>query len=920
MRRSSKLPHPSEREIKLSSFLSEAALSYPDYIDAVSAWTEHVPFAFWLIQALGPDCFVELGTHSGVSYLAFCQAIKAVALPTHAYAIDTWRGDEHSGYYGEEVFDKLRGVHDPRYSSFSRLVRTTFDEAAGHFSDDSIDLLHIDGLHTYEAVKHDFETWGPKLAPRSIVLFHDTNVRERGFGVWKLWRELAESHPHFEFLHGHGLGVLGVGTGFPSALTDLFAATYDARAEKYIRDLFSRLGGYIASKVVVDQLRATVADDRSVIDRMSAEVVARDARITELLSAIATHERRSRDLSTELAARDARIAELSADIIAHEGRSRDLSTELAARDARIAELSADIIAHEGRSRDLSTELAARDARIAELSADIIAHEGRSRDLSTELAARDARIAELSADIIAHEGRSRDLSTELAARDARIGTMKKSLSWRLTRPLRWKIPRKPRKKLKQVWKPSHTPVEVPRPAEQPAAEIATLLPPTATVEPNVATPRAHSLSKRPCVVFLSGEPNTPGHYYRVENICSALAPRYFERIIIRNDELSERVNECARADLLWIWRMCWTEPVARAVELARGNNARVVFDVDDLMFRPDVANTEIIDGIRSQCMSEEMVAQGFSLMRHTLAHADHATAPTETLAHELRCAFKPASVIPNGFDRHTLALARTLCHVQRKAGDDGWLRIGYASGSLTHQRDLAVASGAIADVLLAYPRVRLVLFEHAIDIAEFPELAPFTDRIEWRPLVPVRELPKEYARFDISIAPLEVGNVFCEAKSELKFFEPVLCGVVTVASPTRPFREAIRHGETGFLAAGRDEWRKYLQMLITDPDLRRRVADAALADVLVRHGPERRIALVNRLLTKLLAPPPIAGEVARNSLLEPQPAARNRYRIRHRLRLAPSWRKPRWGRGASVQLRAVRSRGAGFRRRTNRART
>jgi SAM-dependent methyltransferase len=320
-------------------------------------------------------------------------------------------------------------------------------------------------------------------------------------------------------------------------------------------------------------------------------------------------------------------------------------------------------------------------------------------------------------------------------------------------------------------------------------------------------------------------------------------------------------------------MCWTEPVARAVELARGNNARVVFDVDDLMFRPDVANTEIIDGIRSQCMSEEMVAQGFSLVRHTLAHADHATAPTETLAHELRCAFKPASVIPNGFDRHTLALARTLCHAQRKAGDDGWLRIGYASGSLTHQRDLAVASGAIADVLLAHPRVRLVLFEHAIDIAEFPELAPFTDRIEWRPLVPVRELPKEYARFDISIAPLEVGNVFCEAKSELKFFEPVLCGVVTVASPTRPFREAIRHGETGFLAAGPDEWRKYLEMLITDPDLRRRVAEAALADVLVRYGPERRIVLVNRLLTRLLAPPPVAGEVTRTSLLEPQPAAK-----------------------------------------------
>jgi SAM-dependent methyltransferase/uncharacterized protein YbaR (Trm112 family) len=98
-----------------------------------------------------------------------------------------------------------------------------------------------------------------------------------------------------------------------------------------------------------------------------------------------------------------------------------------------------------------------------------------------------------------------------------------------------------------------------------------------------------------------------------------------------------------------------------------------------------------------------------------------------------------------------------------------------------------------------------------------------------------------------MAPLEVTNPFCEAKSELKFFESALADVPVIASPTGPFRRAIRHQETGFLASSPDEWQNSLMQLVDDGNLRRRIGRAAHRDVLWRYGPERRAKLGRSLL-------------------------------------------------------------------------
>jgi hypothetical protein len=213
----------------------------PDHL-AASAWLEHVPFAFWVVKALRPRAIVELGTHWGVSYGAFCQAVDRLALATRCHAVDSWEGDPHAGECGEEVFAAVRSLNDTRWRRFSTLLRMTFARAREFFEAGEVDLLHIDGYHTYEAAAGDFRLWRETLSDRGVVLFHDTNVRRDDFGVWRLWHELKADHPHFEFVHGHGLGVAGVGDALPAPLRALFAAAEDPGAAAAIRGLFASRG------------------------------------------------------------------------------------------------------------------------------------------------------------------------------------------------------------------------------------------------------------------------------------------------------------------------------------------------------------------------------------------------------------------------------------------------------------------------------------------------------------------------------------------------------------------------------------------------------------------------------------------------------------------------------------------------------
>ena len=453
-----------------------------------------------------------------------------------------------------------------RYRGFSTLLRMTFDEAAATFTGKCIDLLHIDGLHTYEAVRHNYETWLPLLSDNAIVLFHDVNVRERGFGVWRLWSELRARHPGFEFLHGSGLGG-GTGTQTPPVISLLSAVT-DEAALANLRHCFSELG-----------------------ERWHAE--------TWHVSEISALARQVEVLRRELELQSHRAETLGAELQTMKQKRESLSSA-AVRDRTIIEHAL---------WEVQRQLEQARAQLE--------HERMEHGRQIETAQTHAEQLKQARDAILH-----------------------STIWRALAPVRAVGDLVPR----GVRRPFHGTVA------PPAEPASVLQPPVAALEPEHlvqgplepdVTPEdaANAAHPAPRLLFISGEPETPD----ISTACGEPWRRPRERghryvgwrpIKWRNSRIRRGKSGGHRLA---------REVQAGARGVSRGRAAWREQDRPrhhDLMFRPELAITELVDGIRSQGMVEQDAQAHFSDILHTVLSADLVTCPTAELAQQIREFQKP----------------------------------------------------------------------------------------------------------------------------------------------------------------------------------------------------------------------------------------------------------------------------------------
>ena len=334
-------------------------------------WAGHRAFAYDYVMYRRPSCIVELGSHYGCSAFAFLQAMKDGGITGSFYAVDTWEGDSFTkNDYREDICGQYKEIQDACFSGQdsssgpdAHMLRMTFDEASRLFADASIDLLHIDGSHLYEDVKHDFLTWKSKVRREGAIFFHDIAEEEmfgEVLGSHVFWKELkAEYSLTLEFPFSLGLGVLFFDEEIYRSLRDgvsvehyqLLADHEDNKNRDVLRENFFRIRDLEEYR---DSLKKQVGLLNEEIARYAETVRGKEGYISELRKDIGT-------LNESLDAKDRYIDELQTGL-------KKYASEVSGKDAYIAELEKRARELEGAASEHEMEAEKQNAYQKELEA------------------------------------------------------------------------------------------------------------------------------------------------------------------------------------------------------------------------------------------------------------------------------------------------------------------------------------------------------------------------------------------------------------------------------------------------------------------------------------------------------------------------------------------------------------------------
>jgi len=147
--------------------------------------------------AANAKCCVEIGVFEGVNTITIAEAMDAHG---KLYAIDPFFKGSLGICYHEKI--AKNSIRSKKLGKRVKLLPLFSYDAVKEVPDE-IDFIFIDGDHSYEGIKRDWEDWAKKLAPGGIIALHDTSVPVHNpaiseLGSYRFYNEVIVMDNKFE--------------------------------------------------------------------------------------------------------------------------------------------------------------------------------------------------------------------------------------------------------------------------------------------------------------------------------------------------------------------------------------------------------------------------------------------------------------------------------------------------------------------------------------------------------------------------------------------------------------------------------------------------------------------------------------------------------------------------------------------------
>ncbi len=301
----------------------------------------------------------------------------------------------------------------------------------------------------------------------------------------------------------------------------------------------------------------------------------------------------------------------------------------------------------------------------------------------------------------------------------------------------------------------------------------------------------------------------GQRYRGYNMSEYLKYGGVESQVIQDTEVADSLTKIFDYDVIVLYRLFYSDYLAELVKELKRHGKVVVYDIDDYIFDDSALPYLNVRGV-----SKDELRRVINNHRRAMDLCDYCIVSTDALSRILSGINKKAFVLRNGLSDELIKISKDA--LKNKLPDTDIIKIGYFSGTATHDRDFLEASDALIYVLENCRNVKLIVGGH-LKLDKRFDVFIDNGKVEFLPYVHWRYLPYNLVKAHINLVPLE-QNIFNDAKSELKYFESAILQIPTIATPVESYKYAIRHGINGFLASSTEEWIECLEKLIKDRTL------------------------------------------------------------------------------------------------------